>query len=297
MRAFLREFTRRHDGAYTVVVMEDDGLTQPRQYTVEPQRLVWLAAGTAVGVMVVTICLVAFTPLRTWIPGHGDEVLRQTAQANAIRIAALQDSLQVQQDYLERMRSLIIGDVNDEATTSTSAVPQDEGPPNPPLPIDPSTTVDGTPVLDTGAPLLSGEILPSLADRGDGRYLPGLRLPTSPPVTGLVTRGFDARSGHFAIDIAVQEGTLVRSVGDGYVIFADWTHEGGHSIFVQHAGGFVSVYKHNEQLLKRIGDRVREREAVAVSGNSGEITTGPHLHFELWRHGLAQDPAAYLTVP
>ena len=77
------------------------------------------------------------------------------------------------------------------------------------------------------------------------------------------------------------------------MIFADWTHEGGYTVTVQHADGYLTVFKHNQRLLKRVGDRVRAREAVAMSGNSGEITTGPHLHFELWHNGLAQDPSFY----
>ena len=82
----------------------------------------------------------------------------------------------------------------------------------------------------------------------------------------------------------------------GYVILSDWTHEGGYAIAVQHSDGYVTVYKHAKQLLKRIGDRVRNREAIAISGNSGEITTGPHLHLEIWHNGLAQDPRYYFVA-
>ncbi|WP_243663626.1 M23 family metallopeptidase [Rhodothermus marinus] len=123
-----------------------------------------------------------------------------------------------------------------------------------------------------------------------------LQFPVLPPVAGFLTRGFDARSGHYGVDLAVEEGTVVRSIGSGYVIFADWTQAGGFVIIVQHADGYVSVYKHNQRLLKQVGDRVRDREAIALSGNTGEITTGPHLHFELWRHGLAQDPLNYFVI-
>ena len=111
-----------------------------------------------------------------------------------------------------------------------------------------------------------------------------------------VARGFDAARGHFGLDLAVSEGTPVRAFADGYVVFADWTHAGGHTIAVQHADGYLSVYKHNGRLLKRVGERVRARETIALSGDSGEVTTGPHLHFEVWRDGLAQDPAALLVA-
>ncbi|MFB6099440.1 MAG: murein hydrolase activator EnvC, partial [Salinibacter sp.] len=90
-------------------------------------------------------------------------------------------------------------------------------------------------------------------------------------------------------------GEYIRAVGDGYVVWADWTQDGGYTIAVQHANGYLSVYKHNKRLLKHIGDRVRAQERLAVSGNTGAITTGPHLHFELWRNGLALSPRAYVA--
>ena len=139
------------------------------------------------------------------------------------------------------------------------------------------------------------EALPVRTVSTGERYVSSIQFPTLPPVDGYLTRGFDARSGHYAIDIAVEEGSIVRSIGDGYVILADWTHEGGYAIAIQHSDGYVTVFKHAKQLLKRIGDRVRNREAIALSGNSGEITTGPHLHLEIWHNGLAQDPRYYFV--
>jgi murein DD-endopeptidase MepM/ murein hydrolase activator NlpD len=128
-------------------------------------------------------------------------------------------------------------------------------------------------------------------------YLAGLRLPALPPLTGVVSRAYDAGAGHFGLDIVARTGSTVRAVGDGFVVAADWTHTGGYTIAVQHPNGYLSIYAHNQRLLKRIGDRVRSQEALALSGNTGTITSGPHLHFELWRDGLAQDPRAFLLLP
>jgi murein DD-endopeptidase MepM/ murein hydrolase activator NlpD len=114
-------------------------------------------------------------------------------------------------------------------------------------------------------------------------------------MNGFPTRDFSAQTGHYGIDVAVSKGESIRSVGDGYVVWADWTQDGGYTVAVQHADGYLSVYKHNGRLLKRIGERVRAAEPIAVSGNTGAITTGPHLHFELWRNGLAQSPRSYVT--
>ena len=135
-----------------------------------------------------------------------------------------------------------------------------------------------------------------LAGSAAAAYLAGLRLPALPPIVGVLSRGYSAEAGHFGLDFAAREGTPVRSIGDGFVVFADWTHAGGFTIAVQHSDGYLSVYKHNQRLLKREGDRVRSQETVALSGNTGAVTSGPHLHFELWREGLAQDPHAYLAL-
>ena len=114
-------------------------------------------------------------------------------------------------------------------------------------------------------------------------------------MNGFPTRDFSAQTGHYGIDVAVSKGESIRAVAHGYVVWADWTQDGGYTIAVQHTDGYLSVYKHNGRLLKRIGDRVRATEPIAVSGNTGAITTGPHLHFELWRNGLAQSPRSYVT--
>jgi len=114
------------------------------------------------------------------------------------------------------------------------------------------------------------------------------------PISGYISQPFDAEKGHFGIDIATEAGKTVYSVGAGHVLFADWTDSGGNTIIVQHADGFVTVYKHNQRLLKRVADPVQSREGIAISGNTGRHTTGPHLHFELWNNGLAQDPQPHL---
>jgi len=114
------------------------------------------------------------------------------------------------------------------------------------------------------------------------------------PVSGYPSQPFDAEKGHFGIDIATEAGKIVHSVAAGHVLFADWTDGGGNTIIVQHADGFVTVYKHNQRLLKRVAEPVQLREGIAISGNTGRHTTGPHLHFEIWNNGLAQDPQTLL---
>ncbi len=297
MWPFLRKLLARWDEEVVVLVVEDAYAGAPVPFTLRPLRLLALIGGSAVLLAALLVALVLLTPLRELFPGVATEEMRQRARLSSLRVAALEDSLAVQQEYIARLRQLILGEVT--PAEEGAARPESPGETGVMLPEAAPTSENwqehqppALPVLELTAPT-TPSVQPAVL-RSDP--LLQLQFPVLPPVAGFLTRGFDARSGHYGVDLAVEEGTVVRSIGSGYVIFADWTQAGGFVIIVQHADGYVSVYKHNQRLLKQVGDRVRDREAIALSGNTGEITTGPHLHFELWRHGLAQDPLNYFVI-
>jgi len=307
MLTFLRDlFSRTGAAARTVILLEPDAMTAPRQYEVQPRQLLRAAIVAGLGVGVLMVLLVLATPLRRLALGPGTAELRSLARANAQRADALEDSLAVQHHQLAQLRALFTGELDESIAE--------------PLPDDPALPevaeaavelgVPDAPTLRGGQPVPAPPVAGARADTlrwlpaappAPGTpaavYLAGLRLPALPPVDGVVSRHFDAAAGHFGLDIAARAGTPVRAVGDGYVVAADWTHTGGYTIAVQHPSGYLSIYVHNQRLLKRIGDRVRSRETLALSGNTGTVTSGPHLHFELWRDGLAQDPRAFLLLP
>jgi len=297
MLPFLRDLAREPHRARTVILVDESATAPPRQYVVRPRTLFALAGGAAVGVGALLTVLILLSPLRQVVYGPDPEALQETARLNALRAVALSDSLEMHREYLAVLRSAITGIVDTAEAAAVVPMAVDEaGASAPPLDLPPDVRSDDW--ADHEAPGLT------LARLDAGRrpaalaadaYLASLQFPALPPVEGFFARGYDAARGHFGIDLAVEEGTPVRAVGEGYVVFADWTNDGGYTVAVQHGGGYLSVYKHNSRLLKRVGDRARAREAVALSGNTGEITTGPHLHFELWRNGLAQDPRLYLV--
>ncbi|MFN0050021.1 MAG: M23 family metallopeptidase [Cytophagales bacterium] len=116
-----------------------------------------------------------------------------------------------------------------------------------------------------------------------------------PPISGLVSNHFDAQSKHFGIDILSKENEPIKSVSDGSVIYSGWSYDTGYMLVVQHDEDLISVYKHNASLLKKVGENVKSGEVVAIIGNSGELTTGPHLHFELWFKGRPLNPLDYIV--
>ena len=114
------------------------------------------------------------------------------------------------------------------------------------------------------------------------------------PLSGIITSHFNAGENHFGTDIAVSHNEAVKSTLEGTVVFADWTLETGHVIAVQHRRNLISVYKHNSVLLKKMGDHTNAGEPIAITGQSGELATGPHLHFELWYNGTPINPEDYV---
>ena len=115
-----------------------------------------------------------------------------------------------------------------------------------------------------------------------------------PPVNGTISEGYNIKEKHFAVDIVVAKDTPVKATADGTVIFAEWTAETGYVVIIEHGYEMLSVYKHNASLTKQQGDLVKSGEVIAMAGNTGELTTGPHLHFELWNRGYAVDPTKFI---
>lgn len=299
MWSFLIDLLRRPGSTHTVVVMDDEKVGRTRRYQVQPKRLVAIWGASLLLFGMLGASLLSFTPLRTFIPGYGTEEVQRSARLNAIRVSALKDSVAAQRHYIKRLQQLITGQVDSVARTGRSKPKASRSARNDRSARERRTTSDGGGAKKRarahGQPAVTTSSFP-VHGAEEERVRPTLSLPVESPVeAGFTTRSFDVDDAHFGIDLAVSEGTPVRAVGDGYVVLADWTQKGGYTVVVQHTGGYLSVYKHNKQLLKQTGDRVRAREALAVSGNSGEVTTGPHLHFELWRNGLAQDPRPYVA--
>jgi murein DD-endopeptidase MepM/ murein hydrolase activator NlpD len=136
-------------------------------------------------------------------------------------------------------------------------------------------------------PLVRNAPESTILNLADYRYL-------MPPISGVISSGFDAETNHLGVDILAPKDTPVKAIWDGHVITADWTLETGYTIGIQHSNDMVSFYKHTATLLKHSGAFVRAGEAVAIIGNTGKMTTGPHLHFELWLHGKPVDPTNYI---
>jgi murein DD-endopeptidase MepM/ murein hydrolase activator NlpD len=233
-----------------------------------------------------TTLLIAFTNLREFIPGYPDVTMRRNILMSAIRLDSLDRELALRDKYFANLSAIISGNqpgdiysgrdtTRDYKSISFKNSPEDSA-------LRAQVEKDERYNLTLGS--VSPESVTNLSS-----------LHFFPPVKGIVSGKFDARTKHFGTDIVTKPKSPVAAALDGTVIFTGWTMETGFVIEVQHVNNIVSVYKHNASLLKETGDLVRTGEAIAIVGDSGEMyTSGPHLHFEIWYKGSPLDPEKHI---
>jgi len=251
--------------------------------------------------MALTLAILVYTPLAMYVPipnpgleeRYGRKIL-ETQQ----RLNTLAEDVVLLRDYNTQLR-MALGEGGTRDTSAARSLPRvrDE---------EPRAAVRGglqhAGDADPGAPLddggdagLTGSSAFTTVSTAAGPTLTS--FPLLIPVQGFVTQGFDPSRNHFGLDIAAQRGTPVQAPGDGVVVFAGWTYDDGNMLIIAHGGGYLTVYKHNQALLKNELNGVKRGEPIALLGTSGKTSLGPHLHFEVWKNGVPQDPSDYLLVP
>ena len=237
----------------------------------------------AVILVVLTILLIAFTDLREFIPGYPDGNMRQMIAQNALRVDSLENELLKRDRFFKSIRLVL----NGGDTTSLERSREDKA----------SYRHDTIRVQISEQ---ENEFRAAIEERERFNLSLGMKEQNHdyyhffPPVEGIVTQSFDEKKRHYGTDIVAKANAKVAAVLDGVVIFTDWTVKTGYVIQVQHTNDLISVYKHNSILLKKQGDYVRAGEVLGVVGNTGEESSGPHLHFELWRAGNPLNPENFI---
>ena len=266
----------------------DEGSFEPR-FSMRLSRmnviLLVLAAFTLHGLLV--LALIVFTPLKEHIPGYSDQRLKMNAYRSTLKADSLAEVVAVQDLYIRNLRHILRGDLPPDSLPSLR--PIEQKPSAADLAPSPEDSALRARIAEEEAYSVTGAD-PAALER---REIAGVFF--FPPLRGVVTSTFDRSQGHYGVDIVTGAGEAVKATLSGTVTLASWTTDGGHVVQVQHANGLVSVYKHNSVLLKSLGDRVQAGEVIAIVGNSGELSTGPHLHFELWLNGEPVDPQAYMV--
>jgi murein DD-endopeptidase MepM/ murein hydrolase activator NlpD len=291
---------RRYD---VMIVPAGEGGGETRTFRTGPLAVAALCVLAFLLSVAVTLGVLVFTPLAMYVPipnpGLEERYGRQILDTQR-RLNALAEDVVLLRDYNAQLRKAL-GEDGTRDTSAARTIPRARERDLPPPAERPLRLADqGDAALDGGS---NEEPEASLAGSGGVVQVSTVAgslktsFPLSLPAQGFVTQGFNPARNHFGLDIAGRSETPVFAAGDGIVVFAGWTYDDGNMVIIAHGAGYLTMYKHNKALLKRARDGVRRGETIALLGTSGKTSLGPHLHFEVWKNGLPQDPADYLFGP
>ncbi|MBR1569835.1 MAG: M23 family metallopeptidase [Bacteroidales bacterium] len=262
-----------------------DATSHERLWSLRFSRTTFVVAAISAVVIVVVglFCLIAYTPIRTFIPGYPDAHSRRQAVQNSLRIDSLETRILQWELYTENLRRVVAGETPirmDSLILSNQAS---------------RSTVDSV-YLAYRDSLLRADVTEreQFYVTGATRNLPIEAMSFFPPLKGVVSRGFE-RSVHPWMDITAPAGTPVMAVLDGTVVYTGWDDETGYTLAIQHKGDILSIYKNNQKVLRSSGDVVKAGTPVGMVASSSSLITGDHLHFELWYEGAPVDPAQYIS--
>ena len=268
---------------YRLVVLNED--TFEERFAIKLTRLnVFVIVSISTILLVAgTIFLIAFTSLKEYIPGYSSTALKKQATELNYKTDSLQHIINLNEQYYASIKRVLTGDVSTVEFNRDSIID--------------AASIDAEQL--NLSPTKEDSLLREAVDKED-KYnvfesgLSNTNFVLFPPVNGTISEAYNVKEKHYAVDVVVAQDTPVKATADGTVIFAEWTTQTGYVAIIEHSNDLISVYKHNASLTKQQGDLVKAGEVIALAGNSGELTTGPHLHFELWNKGYPVNPTNFI---
>ena len=269
---------------YRLVILNEDTFEERVSFKINRLYVIAIVILSSFFIIALTSSLIVYTPLKSYIPGYTTTDFKTAATKINLKLDSLQNVIDIKDAYYKSIKKVLKGEMdsiyfNVDSLQNLQAI-----------------TVSPAELKPSKADSLLREeveqedkfnVFEQAVFEGDFTLFP--------PVKGLISETFDKKTEHFAVDIATDKNQSVKSVADGRVIFAEWTAETGFVIIIEHKFSLISVYKHNASLLKKQGDFVTAGEVIALTGNTGELSTGTHLHFELWSDGNPIDPQEFIN--
>ena len=266
-----------------LIILNEDTFEEIFSLKLTLMNVFVVATVGAVMIITITTFIIAFTPLREYIPGYASNKLKRDATELALKSDSLAFSLKKNEAYIQSIKSVLTGDLefaklNKDSILASNTSAASE--------IELSPSKEDLKLRRE----VAQEDKYNLFEKAQSK----VSVVLFSPVKGSVTEKFNIRNKHFAIDVALAKNTPIKAVSAGTVIFADWTPTTGNVIILRHNNGFISVYKHASSLTRSQGDIVKTGEVIALAGSTGQESTGVHLHFELWKDGYAIDPEQFI---
>lgn len=265
--------------SYKVVVSSEDTFEERLSFSTNKFNVFLVLSLYSIILIAFTISVVFFTQIREMVPGYSSSDLLTQAIYLTKKTDSLENELELNNTFYKSIENVLSGKTEEIIYKDTLAVSKEKD------------------NIDFQAVLANAEdsILRKYVEEEDKFNLTKNELVIEnkmfvSPVKGQITQKFDPLNNHFALDILVDTGTPVKSILEGKVIFSEWSVDTGHVLIIDHGDDIISVYKHNSKVLKTQNNFVKAGEVIAYSGNQGTLSTGPHLHFELWKNGTPINP-------
>jgi len=269
---------------YKVVISNDKTFEERLSFKATKAGVFLVGVIFTTALIALTVVLIFFTQLKEYVPGYSSLELLKSSKELSFKTDSIEKMIALNNQYYNSIKKVLIGELDTIAFNKDSIL------------------------SEINSDLFSSELSPSSEDSLLREYIEEedmFNLTKNQlliqnkilfqPVLGEVTQKFNYKENHFAIDIAVDTGTPIKAISDGRVVLSEWTMETGHVIIIDHGDMLLSVYKHNSSLVKKQNELVAAGEVIALSGNQGTLTTGPHLHFELWKNGAPIDPEQFFN--
>lgn len=267
---------------FRFVVINDESLQEKRIAKLSVIKLTSLILFFVLSFFLFTFCVIVYSPLNQYIPGKSSDIVQDELIKLSLKSDSLQRALYVSSIYLKNFEAIISGDsslINFSQDTAKIFSEKELS-------------------LNTSK---EDSLLRKKVEREDlGTINQNLKKERAyflfySPFDGMISDSFNLSNNHFGVDLVAKKGTKIKAINSGTIIVSDWNPETGYVIGIQHKNNFISFYKHCSRLLKNTGDVVELGEHIAIIGNSGELSTGPHLHLELWQNGTVLNPENYIS--
>tara|TARA_B100000929_G_scaffold273125_1_gene245277 strand:- start:272 stop:1138 length:867 start_codon:yes stop_codon:yes gene_type:complete len=269
---------------YKVVISNDKTFEERLAFKASKAGVFFVSVIYTAALIALTVVLIFFTQLKEYVPGYSSLELLKSTTEQSFKLDSMENVIAINNQYYNSIKKVLSGELDTIAFNRDSILNE----------------INKDKLTSELSRSSEDSLLRKYIEEEDRFNLTKNQLLIEnknlfQPVLGEITQKFNYKENHFAIDIAVDTGTPVKAVSDGRVIFSEWTMETGHVIIIDHGDMLLSVYKHNSSLLKSQNELVTAGEAIALSGNQGTLTTGPHLHFELWKNGVPIDPEEFFN--
>lgn len=274
---------------YLLIIRNEENFAEKTNFSFTYAKIILLLVATFMAMMVLSLFLVN-TLLSQWFdPRHAQMEANQRLYELSVKVDSLAWEIDEKDNFIMNFQRVLSGDTSDAFNLYERNLDTNESD------LISQADIAGLSPVDSQFRQEFEQTNLSLLDLSTGSYNELQELFFFSPIAGLVSAPYKVREGHFGVDVVAKKNEPVKCVADGTVIMASWTQDSGYVIAVQHRGNLISVYKHNAELLKKVGNFVSAGEIVSIIGNTGDLTDGPHLHFELWYNGNSVNPEEFVT--